>query len=266
MGSGCTGGTQRAGLHATGLDKGENQAGGQTLMFPRQLPLDYRWPDNFSLSHYQDVAEPPLLPLVQAQAEGTSEDMLLYLWGAEDTGKSFLLQAAAQHASDQGRAVMYLPVPELLQWSPDVLDGLETLDLLCIDDIQALSDDSVDPRWPEAFFNLFNRARDAGKCWLVSADRTPRELEVPLADLVSRLQWGVVRQVPRLDESSMFRFWADRARDRGIVLDEDVQQFVMRRAERNLPALMRLLDELDEESLVEKRRITVPFIKKVTGW
>lgn len=235
-------------------------------MLPRQLPLEYCWPDDTSLNHYQDVAVPPLLPMVRAQAEGTSDDMLLYLWGEGGTGKSFLLQAAAQHASTRGRAVMYLPVPEILALSPDVLDGLERLDLLCIDDIQALAREGLDPGWPEAFFNLFNRTREAGGFWLVSAHCAPRQLPIPLPDFVSRMQWGVVRQVPRLDESSMFRFWADRARDRGIVLDADVQQFVMRRAERNLPALMRLLDELDKESLAEKRRVTVPFIKKVTGW
>ncbi len=233
---------------------------------PAQIPLTFRWPESSSLDDWQDVAEPPLKPLVRQFVLGQCDEMLLYLWGSAGTGRTLLLQGAAQAASEAGQTVMYLPVRELVTCDSGMLEGLESLDLLCIDDLDALSEPSLAESWQQAFFHLFNRCREAGCRWLVSAAVSPRELPLTLPDLVSRMQWGIVRQVPRLDEDSMFAFWTERARERGIVIDDEVRQFIMRRATRDLPALLHLLDELDHLSLAEQRRITVPFIKKVTGW
>ena len=46
----------------------------------------------------------------------------------------------------------------------------------------------------------------------------------------------------------------------------DVAAFVIRRSERNLGQLLQVLDTLERASLVEQRKLTVPFVKKVLGW
>ena len=55
----------------------------------------------------------------------------------------------------------------------------------------------------------------------------------------------------------------DRAYARGIVLDDAALDWLFARTERDLASLTALLDRLDRESLAAKRRVTVPFLRKL---
>jgi DnaA family protein len=54
-----------------------------------------------------------------------------------------------------------------------------------------------------------------------------------------------------------------RARGRGLQLPEETAQFLLRRFPRDLPTLFALFETLDFASLVEQRRLTIPFVKSV---
>lgn len=56
-----------------------------------------------------------------------------------------------------------------------------------------------------------------------------------------------------------------RARRRGLAIDEAAIDWLLRRVDRDLSSLTRLLDQLDRASLAEQRRITVPFLRQVLG-
>ena len=56
---------------------------------------------------------------------------------------------------------------------------------------------------------------------------------------------------------------ACRAQARGLELPEETAQYLLRRFPRDLPTLFALFDTLDMASLVEQRRLTVPFVKSV---
>ena len=89
---------------------------------------------------------------------GQSDPVIFYLHGPSGSGRSHLLQAAAQRAGG-----LYLPLRVLVAVEPAaVCDGLELVPLLALDDLDAVS---VDPRWAEALFHLFNRAVAAGHRW-----------------------------------------------------------------------------------------------------
>ena len=49
-------------------------------------------------------------------------------------------------------------------------------------------------------------------------------------------------------------------------MPDSVGEFILLRAERNLSALMRILDELDHRSLQQQRKLTVPLVKETLGW
>ena len=66
-----------------------------------------------------------------------------------------------------------------------------------------------------------------------------------------------------LDEPGVLAALACRARGRGLELPDETAQFLLRRFPRDLPTLFSLLDTLDTASLVEQRRLTVPFVKSV---
>ena len=122
------------------------------------------------------------------------------------------------------------------------------------------------PEWAEALFHLFNRIRDAGHYLLIAADAAPRQLEIALPDLDSRLRWGVVLRIQALDDDGKLAALRARAYDRGIDLSEEVAQFILNRSPRQTGELFLLLDHLDQASLSAKRKVTIPFVKQLLGW
>jgi DnaA family protein len=84
-----------------------------------------------------------------------------------------------------------------------------------------------------------------------------------LADLASRLGWGVTYSLKPLGEDDVLKALTSRAAARGLELPEETAQFLLRRFPRDLSSLFVLLDALDVASLVEQRRLTIPFVKSV---
>ena len=66
-----------------------------------------------------------------------------------------------------------------------------------------------------------------------------------------------------LKEPDIMAALAYRARGRGLELPVETAQFLLRRFPRDLPTLFSLFDTLDLASLVEQRRLTIPFVKSV---
>ena len=47
---------------------------------------------------------------------------------------------------------------------------------------------------------------------------------------------------------------------------DEVAVFIVNRVPRDLERLLELLDKLDRASLVQKRALSIPFVKQVLGW
>nr|WP_246481036.1 DnaA regulatory inactivator Hda [Motiliproteus sediminis] len=204
--------------------------------------------------------------LAQQATEGVAEgvgETYLYLWGEVGAGCSHLLQAACHRAAEHGRQSLYLPLEQLRDYGPELLEGLESLDLVCIDRVQEIAGDRL---WEEALFHLYNRLRDAGTGLLVAADRAPRQLPIELADLASRLSWGMVFNLQVLDDDAKVAVLQARAHARGIDLSDEAALFILHRSPRQMNELFALLECLDEASLSAKRKVTIPFIKATLGW
>jgi DnaA family protein len=77
----------------------------------------------------------------------------IYIWGKSGSGKSHLLSALCQIFSENALIATYLPFEEIKNISPGIFEGLESLDLLCIDDLNLLAGDLI---WEEQLFHCFN--------------------------------------------------------------------------------------------------------------
>lgn len=191
-------------------------------------------------------------------------DMVTYLWGSRGSGVSHLLQAACHEGASSGASVQYLPLSDVRQFSPDeLLQGLESLSLLCIDDVQLIAGNT---QWEQALFHLFNRLREMGGRLLVGANQPVRTLSITLDDLRSRLSWGVALYLPTADDEGLQQIIQFRAKQRGITLDDAVAKFLLSRAVRDTHGVMACLDQLEVASLQEKRKLTIPFLKSFFGW
>ncbi len=188
----------------------------------------------------------------------------LYVWGGEGVGKSHLLQAACHGLSmsaPNSSGALYLPLRELIDYPPAaVLEGCDHTCLVAIDELDAISER---PDWQEALFHLFNRRRDAGLAQIYAGAGAPATYPDWLPDLRSRLGSLTVFQIPRFEEGELAALLQFRAGLRGLVLSDDVVQFILSRAPRATTSLMALLDTLDEEALARGRAVTVPLINEL---
>ncbi len=195
------------------------------------------------------------------QAIDQSTDHYFYLWGSEACGITHLLDAVQNQAASL--SVQYIPLKELFEYSPeDILEGLEQLDLICIDDLQIIAGDK---QWEEALFHLFNRLRDNHKQLVIGSHLPPRQLPLTLPDLQSRLQWGLVFQLQALNANEKQQAIQFRAEKMGMQLSDEVASYLLQRTQRSTACLFSLLKQLDHASLAEQRKLTIPFVKKITA-
>ena len=97
---------------------------------------------------------------------------------------------------------------------------------------------------------------------LVSATRPPGRLPFELADLRSRLGWGLTCKLNELEDTDKVQALLLSARRRGIPLSMEVAQYILSRCPRDLATLFEILDRLDQASLSAKRRLTIPFLRE----
>ncbi|WP_193222304.1 DnaA regulatory inactivator Hda [Alkalilimnicola sp. S0819] len=226
-----------------------------------QLAFDFAWDAHLSLEDFRTGANGEVLEAIRALCAGSSAASV-YLFGGRGLGKTHLLQGACRLASEQGQTVAYLPLRRAVAWPVQAAEGLERMDLVAVDDAQALRGHRA---WQEALFHLYNRLREQGGRLLLAGELRPAELGLELADLVSRLQWGLTLRLQELDDADKAALLSRRAAGRGLELSEELGAYLLAHYRRDMPGLFALLDRLDAASLAEQRRLTVPFVKQVLG-
>ena len=229
---------------------------------PAQLPLGVGLRDDATFANFLPAGNASLVETLRAQWQPEGEPFL-FLWGAAGVGRSHLLQAACHAASDHDKRALYLPLAELGHFPPHMLEDPERLDLVAIDDLDRVLGRK---RWEEALFHAFNRLRDAGKRLVIAAPAAPRQLEVGLPDLASRLTWGTIFHVHPLDDEGRLAALKLRAKVRGMLLPDEVARYMLHRGPRRLGEMCDALDTLDRASLSAQRKLTIPFVKQALGW
>lgn len=179
----------------------------------------------------------------------------LWLWGAHGTGKTHLLQAACAAA---GNAAAYFPLDRSFALPPEAMSGFERNRLLCIDDVDRIAGDGG---WERALFRLFNEAAELRTRLIFAAAVAPRQADWVLEDWRSRAAACVVYQLRELDDAGRIEALRLRAAQRGLQLPDETSEYLLKRVPRDLPSLFETLDALDEASMVEQRRLTIPFIR-----
>ncbi len=223
-----------------------------------QLPLALRYPPD---QRFDSYVRPPegALALLDALATRPGADWL-YLAGAAKTGKTHLALAVCAAAERSGRRAAYLPLAAASGRAREALDALEGNDVIALDGLEAIAGRREDE---VALFDFHNRARAAGMNVLYAARGIPSEIGLALPDLRSRLQQCMRVMLDPLDDDGRRDVLRDRAQRRGLVLEDAALDWLLTRTDRDLGALVALLDRLDRASLAAQRRVTVPFLRSV---
>ena len=221
-----------------------------------QLALPLRLADHAVFASYLSSGNEALVATLTELADGNGGQGC-WLWGGAAVGKTHLLQAVCDRAGDRS---VYVPLKTLHAAGAELLEGLESREIICLDDIESVAGDDA---WEEALFALCNQVFDADGILLVAAAMSPRECPVSLADLQSRLVRLPAFHVHALDEQQRVTALQLRARHRGLDLPGETANYLLSRSRRDMASLYELLDKLDHEAMRAKRRLTIPFVKSV---
>lgn len=243
------------------------------LQSPTQYSLDIALPKFATFETFIDSSGQLLSELTQllenkagtnpeVNPEICNEPRQYFLWGSVSTGKTHLLQAICNQLAKREKNVIYLPMKDLLNQSADILNDMQQLDVLCIDDVDAVLGDT---QWDRQLFILINELRAKNKSIVMTATSSPHEVNVSFPDLASRLVWGPVYKLALLQDEEKSRAIQAHAKARGLEVSDEVCSYLLKRFPRDLSKLIELLDQLDKESLVQQKKVTVPFVKEVLG-
>lgn len=221
-----------------------------------QLTLPIKLNSNTSFENFFTGYNEAVVFALKACAHNHGEQFI-FLCGPQSSGRSHLLQACCQAQAPDSVFYLSLADPEL---EPCVLQELEQVPLVCLDDIDAVLGKRL---WEEALLHLYNESRAKQHRLIVSSKVLPQQTDCVLADLRSRLQWGLTLQLRLLDDAQKIKVLQMHAQERGLFLDNEVAQYLLRHTSRDMQQLMRCLSRLDEASFTEKHRLTIPFVKQV---
>lgn len=225
----------------------------------RQIPLAMRLRERAVFDSFVPGDNAPVLAQLQAAAGGDLP-RVYWLYGPVGSGKSHLLQATCTCALEAGRAAAYLPLSELRDFGPDVLQGWSDAVLVALDGLPAV----VGRRdWEQALFALYRASEERGATLIAAATGPAAQLSFALPDLASRLASALPLSLQPLDERAQRQALQWRARARGLELPDESARYLQRHFRRDLPTLCRLLDTIDSAALQAQRRLTVPFIREV---
>ena len=219
----------------------------------KQLALDFASPPRPTLDNFIAGGNGELLQNLRRLASRDAHEHYLYLWGRPGSGRSHLLRGTVAELQREGASAIYVACTAGIR----LADGLERMDCVALDDVDRLDDEGQ-----VAAFDLYNALRESGGALLASAAAPPVQLKLR-EDLVTRLAWGLVYQVHALTDENKAQALADRASSRGFRLAPEVCDFLLTRAQRDLPTLLATLDALDRYSLETKRPVTVPLAREL---
>ena len=214
-------------------------------------------PEHSTLADYIFGNNQALQDLLQQQREQHNQP-LIYLTGPPGTGRTHLLLGQCQAAQAHGLQVTYLPCAQHTQWQPTLLQDLAQLDLIALDDIHCLAHQ---PDWEAALFHLYNQAYDQQCQLLVSATAPARALPLRLPDLRSRLSSGITYRLRPLTDPQHEQLLSQLAARQGLLLPAAVSHYLIQRYTRETSQLVRLMQHLNQASLVARRPLTVPFVR-----
>jgi chromosomal replication initiator protein len=205
-------------------------------------------------------------------ANGSASFNPLFLHGGTGLGKTHLMHAVGGRvlAGRPSARIVYLSAEKFMVEFLAALRARDTIafkqrlrscDLLMIDDVQFIAGkDSTQ----EEFFHTMNEIINAGKWLVISADRSPQNLEGIESRILSRLAWGLVADVNPADYELRYNILcAKLAAQPQAAVPDAVIEFLARKIVANVRELEGALNRVIAYSRLVDRPIDLDFAREV---
>ncbi len=196
----------------------------------------------------------------------------LFLYSGVGLGKTHLMHAIAWHIKkqDPSRNVIYLSAEQFLYKFVKALrykdttafkEQFRSVDVLMVDDVQFMSNKGSTQ---EEFFYTFNSLIEEGRQIIISADKSPSDLDGIEARLKSRLNSGLVADIHPTDFDLRMGILNNKARQMGVELPEKVAEFLAQKITSNIRELEGSLRRIAAHSqLLSNKEITLDMTQDV---
>lgn len=225
---------------------------------PNQLAFPLSGNDKASFENYWLGRNSELVAAIESSVR-VGGSKVVYYYGPSGAGKSHLLFAAMRLAKSDVINTSYLSLSDAYV-SVDMLAVVDVKQVVCVDDIEAWAGDREKER---ALFTLFEQIKHAGGQLIVSATQPPDSSGFVINDLVSRLSSGLIYPLHELNDEQRFDALKMRAKHRGLSISDDAVRYLQNRWARDTGELFSVLERIDHASLVEQRRVTIPFLQNL---
>lgn len=224
-----------------------------------QVPVQFEFQSNQTFASFFSGNNVEIVAQLQDLA-GEGQEQQVFIWGETGSGKTHLLQACCQQAKVLGKDPFYLAFAQHKLPPVGMLEGLESMELVCLDDVQYVAGNR---EWQEALFNFYNLHRQNNNKLLLAADCPPKYLPFELLDLKTRMGWGLTLKIQSLRDDQLIEALNHKAHFLGFDIPAAVGRFLLNHYVHDLPALWQLLDKIDRATLAAKRKLTIPFLKQI---
>ena len=163
----------------------------------------------------------------QLQYIKTGEQVFLY--GESGTGCSHLAKATCVY--HVGLQSMYLPLKRLKGIDPSMLEGLDQIDLVCIEDVDLLANSEAQQ---VLLFDLINLCQLFKVALIVTSHIKPEFMDGWLPDLKTRLQAMCNWQLPCFNDDQKAVILAHWLKNQNMYVDDDVVLFIFKHRTRDL--------------------------------
>lgn len=189
----------------------------------------------------------------------------LFLYGGVGLGKTHLMRAIAWHikACHPQRRVLYMSAEKFMYRFIRALRFKDTMafkeqfrsvDVLMIDDVQFMSGkDSTQ----EEFFHTFNSLVDLNRQVIISADKSPSDLEGMEERMRSRLGWGLVAEIHPTTYELRLGILQAKVEENQIKVPHKVLELLAAKITSNVRELEGALNRLIAHATLVGRSITV---------
>tara|TARA_B100001063_G_scaffold46246_1_gene40097 strand:- start:73 stop:759 length:687 start_codon:yes stop_codon:yes gene_type:complete len=224
---------------------------------PKQLT--FPWNKSFHSSFEGFYIDPKNKQLISI-LENISINENMYIYGLKNSGKTYLLQSLCNKYSKNDKSSLFLPLMDVIKYGVEIIDSIENMDLVCIDGLEAVSQNK---EWEIGLFNLINNAQQTGCRLVFTSSSEEGAINFSLADLDSRIRKFQSHEIFPISDDHLLKALKKITNLRSISLGEKEAQYLITYTKRNIADLTIILESLDQLSMENKRRITIPLIKEL---
>lgn len=238
------------------------------------LALDQRFVfENFVVGKPNELAHAAARRVAEACVSPTHTVPFnpLFLYGGVGLGKTHLMHAVAWHVSKHAchRKIIYLSAEKFMyqfiralrfKSTMDFKEQFRSVDLLMIDDVQFISGKESTQ---EEFFHTFNALVDENRQIVISADKSPSDLEGMEERMRSRLGWGLVADLHPTTYELRLGILQSKAEQNGIQIPPKVMEFLAHKITSNVRELEGALNRIAAHVQLVGRNITLESAQEV---